>query len=124
MSDVGLFARRWWGVLGSPGAVRYAQGGVLTDAERARRERIRLEAVERFEGGEKSREIAAVLRVSERSVERWRRARRECGKAGVASKGSPGRPRLSDVQIVRLERELERGPLVHGWAVSGGRWRG
>lgn len=88
----------------------------MTDAERARRERIRLEAVERFEGGEKSREIAAVLRVSERSVERWRRAWRECGKAGVASKGSPGRPRLSDVQIVRLERELERGPLVHGWA--------
>lgn len=88
----------------------------MTDAERARRERIRLEAVERFEGGEKSREIAAVLRVSERSVERWRRAWREYGKSGVASKGSPGRPRLSDVQIVRLERELERGPLLHGWA--------
>jgi transposase len=72
--------------------------------------------VERFEGGQKNREIAAALRVSERSVERWRRAWRQRGEAGVLSKGSPGRPRLSDAQIARLERELERGPLVHGWA--------
>ncbi|MET8702706.1 winged helix-turn-helix domain-containing protein [Kitasatospora sp. NPDC004723] len=95
--------------------MRYAQGGGLTDAERAARERIRQQAVERFEGGEKNREIAAALRVSVRSVERWRRQWREGGSAGVASKGSPGRPKLSDAQIVRLERELERGPLAHGW---------
>ncbi|MEU3855512.1 hypothetical protein [Streptomyces sp. NPDC029554] len=30
--------------------------------------------MERFEGGEKNGEIAAALRVSERSVERWRQA--------------------------------------------------
>ncbi|WP_268985527.1 winged helix-turn-helix domain-containing protein [Streptomyces sp. CC228A] len=88
----------------------------MTDAGRAARERIRLLAVERFEGGEKDREIAAALRVSERSVERWRRQWRACGEAGVLSKGSPGRTRLSEMQIARLERELERGPLVHGWA--------
>ncbi|WP_280686336.1 helix-turn-helix domain-containing protein [Kitasatospora sp. MAA19] len=69
----------------------------------------------RFEGGEKNREIAAALRVSERSVERWRRQWRERGESGVASKGSPGRPRLSEAQVARLEKELERGPLVHGW---------
>ncbi|MER6075961.1 winged helix-turn-helix domain-containing protein [Streptomyces sp. NPDC001093] len=96
--------------------MRYAQGGGLTDAGRAARERVRLQAVERFEGGQKNREIAAALRVSERSVERWRRQWRERGEAGVASKGSPGRPRLSEKQIARLERELERGPLAHGWA--------
>lgn len=79
------------------------------------RERIRLEAVERFGRGEKSREIAVILRVSKRSVERWRRAWRERGEAGVLSKGSPGRPRLGPAQIARLERELERGPLAHGW---------
>ncbi|MGW7332595.1 IS630 family transposase [Streptomyces sp. NPDC054840] len=72
--------------------------------------------MERFGDGQKNREIAAALRVSERSVERWRRQWRERGEAGVLSKGSPGRPRLSDAQIVRLERELERGPLVHVWA--------
>ncbi|MFD8301330.1 IS630 family transposase [Streptomyces sp. NPDC059690] len=96
--------------------MRYAQGGGLTDAERAARERIRLQAVVRFEGGETNREVAAALRVSERSVERWRRAWREHGEAGVLSQGSPGRCLLSETQIARLERELERGPLVHGWA--------
>nr|WP_134008997.1 winged helix-turn-helix domain-containing protein [Streptomyces sp. 846.5] len=95
--------------------MRYPQGGGLTDAERAGRERVRLQAVVGFEAGEKNREIAAALRVSERSVERWRRQWREEGLAGVASKGSPGRPQLSDGQIARLERELERGPLAHGW---------
>ncbi|MFD8474285.1 winged helix-turn-helix domain-containing protein [Streptomyces globisporus] len=96
--------------------MRYPQGGGLTDAERIARERVRLQAVAGFEVGEKNREIAASLRVSQRSVERWRRQWREDGLAGVASKGSPGRPRLSGTQIARLARELERGPLAHGWA--------
>ncbi|MET7516997.1 winged helix-turn-helix domain-containing protein [Streptomyces sp. NPDC005480] len=96
--------------------MRYPQGGGLTDAERAGREQVRLQAVACFERGEKNRETAAALRVSERSVERWRRQWREEGQAGVASKGSPGRSRLSDTQIAKLERELERGPLAHGWA--------
>ncbi|MFE6554583.1 transposase [Streptomyces sp. NPDC057746] len=96
--------------------MRFAQGGGLTDAERTKRERLRLEAVERFEAVQKNGEIAAAVRISVRSVERWRRAWRESGEAGVLSKGSPGRSRLSAVQIARLERELERGPLAHGWA--------
>ncbi|MFJ5833575.1 hypothetical protein [Streptomyces sp. NPDC093089] len=62
--------------------------------------------------------MAAVLRVSERSVERWRRQWRERGKAGALSKGSPVRPRLSDTQIARFERELERGPLIHDTSVE------
>ncbi|WP_421673667.1 IS630 family transposase [Streptomyces europaeiscabiei] len=95
--------------------MRYPQGGGLTDAERGARERVRLQAVACFESGTKSREVAAALRVSERSVERWRRQWRENGHVGVASKGSPGRPRLSDAQMARLLRELERGPLAHGW---------
>jgi len=87
----------------------------LTNAGRAARERIRLQTMERFEDGDKNREIATALRVSERSVERWLSQWRERGEAGVLSKGSPGRPRLGEKQIVGLERELERGPLVHGW---------
>ncbi|MFJ6563104.1 helix-turn-helix domain-containing protein [Streptomyces sp. NPDC091412] len=46
--------------------MRYAQGGGLTDAGRAARERVRLQAVERSEDGQKNREIAAALRVSVR----------------------------------------------------------
>ncbi|MFG2351563.1 winged helix-turn-helix domain-containing protein [Streptomyces phaeochromogenes] len=95
--------------------MRYPQGRGLTDAERAGRGRVRLQAVACFEGGERNREIAAALRVSERSVERWRRQWREEGLAGLASKGSPGRPRLSGMRMTRLERELQRGPLAHGW---------
>nr|WP_235002615.1 helix-turn-helix domain-containing protein [Actinacidiphila paucisporea] len=81
-------------------------------------------AVERFDAkAQREGEIAAELRVSERSVERWRRTWRERGEAGVLSKGSPGRPWLSEAQIKRAERELGRGPLVHGWADRQG-WRG
>nr|WP_107467609.1 winged helix-turn-helix domain-containing protein [Streptomyces sp. MA5143a] len=96
--------------------MRYAQGGGLTDAERTTRERLRLQAVERFESGQKNAQIAAALWISLRSVERWRRAWREGGETGVLSKGAPGRPRLSEAQIARPEQELVRGPLAHGWA--------
>ncbi|MFE5894777.1 helix-turn-helix domain-containing protein [Streptomyces sp. NPDC056462] len=51
--------------------MRHPQGGGLTDVERAARERVRRQAVTRFEAGGKNREIAATLRASERSVERW-----------------------------------------------------
>lgn len=67
---------------------------------------MRLDAVPRLEAGATDRAVATALRVSERSVERWRRQWREGGAAGVVSEGSPGRPRLSDKQITRLEREL------------------
>ncbi|MFC8721051.1 helix-turn-helix domain-containing protein [Kitasatospora sp. NPDC057198] len=104
--------------------MRYAQGGGSTDAERAARERIRQQAVERFEGGEKSRGVAAALRAGVRSVERWRRQWREGGSGGIASKGSPGQPRLSGNQIAMLERELERGPLAHGRQDQRWTWHG
>ncbi|MFJ1600590.1 helix-turn-helix domain-containing protein [Streptomyces sp. NPDC088261] len=51
--------------------------------------------MECFESGQKNAEVAAALRISVRSVERWRRAWREGGEAGVLSKGSPGSPRCS-----------------------------
>ncbi|MEU0039205.1 helix-turn-helix domain-containing protein [Streptomyces sp. NPDC006333] len=94
--------------MSAPVALACAQGGGLTDAERNTRERLRLQAVERFEGGQENAEIAAALRISVRSVERWRRAWRECGEVGVLSKGSPGRSRLSEDRIARLKR--------HGWS--------
>ncbi|WP_417801341.1 helix-turn-helix domain-containing protein [Streptomyces maoxianensis] len=79
-----------------------------------------------FEGGEKNWEIAAALRVSERSVERWRRQWRENGHARV---GWPPRGHLAD-----LDCPTGRWP---GWSeswsavrchtagpISGGPWRG
>ncbi|MFG3292848.1 helix-turn-helix domain-containing protein [Streptomyces sp. NPDC048179] len=52
--------------------MRYPQGGGLTDAQRAPRERVGLDTVARFEAGDRNKAIAEALRVSERSVERWR----------------------------------------------------
>nr|WP_234440015.1 helix-turn-helix domain-containing protein [Streptomyces bicolor] len=60
--------------------MRYAQGGGLTDERRAFREKLRLQAAERFRQGEKNTVIAHDLRVSVRSVQRWRRLGRSTGR--------------------------------------------
>lgn len=94
-------------------AVGYAQGGGLTDGERTARERIRLQAVARRGRGEEQGDSRRVA--GERAV----------GGAGGAGPGAsaagPGccrRARRTGRSSARyrLERELERGPLVHGWA--------
>ncbi|MFI6769250.1 helix-turn-helix domain-containing protein [Streptomyces sp. NPDC050355] len=59
--------------------MRYAQGGGLGPHEQAERERIRMLAAEGFDRGEKNTAIAKGLRVSVRSVERWRRSWRDNG---------------------------------------------
>ncbi|MFD4925791.1 helix-turn-helix domain-containing protein [Streptomyces goshikiensis] len=69
------------------GEVRYPEGGGLTAERRAFREGIRLQAGERFAAGEKTAVIAKELRVSVRSVERWRRAWREGGMEALRSAG-------------------------------------
>ncbi|MYV92432.1 helix-turn-helix domain-containing protein, partial [Streptomyces sp. SID1034] len=54
--------------------MRYPQGGGLTAERQAFRERVRMEAVAMFADGRGSTEIAKELRVSVRSVQRWRRS--------------------------------------------------
>lgn len=95
--------------------MRYAQGGGLTAERRLLRERIRYEAGERFGRGERTAVIAKCLRVGERSVERWRRVWWEGGMTALASAGPPKLPKVSDEQFAILEKELARGPAVHGW---------
>lgn len=95
--------------------MRYAQGGGLTPAEQDKRESLRLEAAKRFEAGETTAVIAAELRVTERSVQRWRRAFEHGGVAALASTGPSSTERLSAEQWQRLEAELRRGPLAHGF---------
>jgi transposase-like protein len=90
--------------------MRYADGGGLTAERRAAREGIRLEAGQRFARGDRTSDIAKDLRVSERSVEQWRRAWREGGIEGLKSKGPAKRPKLSDERFALLEKELAKGP--------------
>jgi transposase len=95
--------------------MRYAQGGGLTPQEQERRERLRMDAAEHFARGEKTSAIAKRLRVSERSVRRRRHAWERGGTDALRSAGPVSTERLSPGQWERLERELERGPLAHGW---------
>jgi transposase len=96
--------------------MRYAQGGGLTAEGRRRREIVRLAAVEMFERRALVADIAAELRVSERSVQRWRRAWEAGGAPGLASKGQAARCRLSRDQLAKLDRVLDAGPAASGWA--------
>ncbi|GGL95558.1 hypothetical protein GCM10010129_44310 [Streptomyces fumigatiscleroticus] len=66
---------------------RYVQGGGLTPAEQGKREAVRLEAARWFEAGTGTTRIAAELRVTERSVRRWRAAWRRGGTAALVSAG-------------------------------------
>lgn len=64
--------------------MRYAQGGDFTEKGHRRREQVRISAVEKFEQHVPAAEIAAELRVTERSVRRWRQAWEAEGAAGLA----------------------------------------
>jgi transposase len=95
--------------------VRYAQGGGLTAERRAFREQLRGRAAERFVQGDDNAVIAHQLRVSVRSVQRWRLAWTHGGVSALASTGPASLPRLSDELFVVLEAELDRGAVAHGW---------
>ena len=99
--------------------MRYAQRGGYTPAEQQRRERLR--AAERFARGDTTSQVARDLRVTEGSVRRWRRAWRDGGTGALKSRGPVSREGLTPQQFARLEAELSKGPLAHGFA-SDQRW--
>ncbi|AEY85341.1 IS630 family transposase [Streptomyces hygroscopicus subsp. jinggangensis 5008] len=74
-----------------------------------------MEAAERFAQGDESTVIAHDLRVSIRSVQRWRKAWSQGGPRSLASKGPASLPLLSDELFAVLEHELAKGPVAHGW---------
>ncbi|WP_406346875.1 winged helix-turn-helix domain-containing protein [Streptomyces sp. NBC_00648] len=86
--------------------MRYPQGGGLTPERQAFRERLRLAASERFAAGASNAEVAKDLRVSVRSVQRWRRIWHDAGTEGLRPTEPLSRPRL---------QELAKGPAAHGW---------
>jgi putative transposase len=96
--------------------MRYADGGGLTAAERARREQVRLAAADQIEAGASDREIAARFRVTRMSANRWRRALAAGGRAALMSKGPGGGPcKLAAAQVSELEAVLDAGPAAQGW---------
>ncbi len=93
----------------TPGGMRYPDGGGLTATGRARRESVRLQAVQMFEHDVSGAQVAHRLRVSTKSAYQWRRRWRAGGKAALASKGPGGAVcRLSGAQLGRLRAALHR----------------
>ncbi|MFI2642118.1 helix-turn-helix domain-containing protein [Streptomyces sp. NPDC018610] len=104
--------------------MRYPEGGGLTAEWRAFREGIRLQAGERFAAGEKTAVIAKDLRVSVRSVERWR-------VPGARAAWKPCAPRVrrtprpSPMPSSRnSKRNSARGRQRTGSTISAGPWSG
>lgn len=95
--------------------MRYAQGGGLTDERQAFREKLRMAAAERFVQADDNAVIAHDLRVSVRSVQRWRKAWSQDGPRALTSRGPASLPLLSDELFAVLEQELTKGPVAHGW---------
>jgi len=98
--------------------MRYAQRGGYTPAEQQRREQLRLDSAARFARGDKISQIAHDLRVTPGSVRRWHRAWEEGGTGALRSRGPVSAERLSARQWARLELELGKGPLAHGFAAD------
>ena len=95
--------------------MRYAQGGGLADERRVFREQLRLQVAEWFRQGDENTVIAYDLRVSVRSVQRWRKAWSQGGSpvwanasAGCVTRRDDGgarRARLAEI-ITDLARQL------------------
>src|SRR5271167_1067360 len=97
--------------------MRYPDGGGLTAEQRARREKVRLEAADMIEAGAKDPEIARRFRVSRMSANRWRRALAAGGREALASKGAGGaKCKLTPAQVTELEAVLDEGPAACGYA--------
>jgi hypothetical protein len=76
------------------GVMRYPDGGGLTAADRARREKVQLEAAGMIEAGASDTEVARRLWVSRMSANRWRRTLAAGGREALPSKGAGGADRL------------------------------
>jgi putative transposase len=88
----------------------------MSMAARARRQAVREQAAQMFAQAQPTCEIAARLRVSEKSVREWRRRWKTGGVAALASKGAGGAEcKLTAEQREQLTTALDEGPAVHGW---------
>lgn len=86
------------------------RGSIEQAAERRRK------AIELFEQGRSSREVAEAVKASVRSVNEWRQRHREQGEAGIAArKGGGSPPKLTEEQRAELIALLDKGALAAGF---------
>src|SRR5256886_12524813 len=81
-----------WRCVRYAGGMRYAEGGGLTAAERARREQVRMAAADLIEAGASDPEGAKRFRVTRMAANRWRRGPAPRGRRAWGSRGPGGGP--------------------------------
>jgi transposase len=78
--------------------------------------RRRMRAADLFRRGKRQAEVARELGVSAETASEWHRRWSEGGRAALAGAGRAGRRRrLSDAQLVEVERALLEGPRGNGF---------
>jgi len=95
--------------------MRYADGGGLTDAERAQREAVRMSAADDFDQGATYQQVAGKYRVAQKSAWQWWNTWKTKGRTGLLSKGPASQCRLTGEQLRELASMLDDGPAPHGW---------
>lgn len=91
--------------------------GVKRDFEAL--ERRRMEAARLLRQGIKEAEVARCVGVHRQSVNRWASELAAKGRRGLKQAGRAGRkPRLSEKELEKLERGLQRGPEALGYATG------
>jgi len=82
-------------------------------------EQRRLKAARLLEQGVHQSEVARCVGVHRQSVSRWARQLEQVGRAGLKRAGRAGRkPKLSVVELKRVEQGLKRGPEALGYSTS------
>src|SRR5579863_3015194 len=79
-------------------------------------ERRRMEGAQLLRQGVPQAEVARQLGVHRQSISRWALQLEEKGLRGLKQAGRAGRkPELSEEDLVRIERQLKRGPKAFGY---------
>lgn len=79
-------------------------------------EQRRIHAVKLLQDGHGIRQTARMIGASPSSVVRWRDAHKKGGQKALASKPPPSRPpKLSDKQLLKLQKLLLKGPKASGY---------
>src|SRR5262245_6180227 len=79
-------------------------------------EKRRLRAAALLEDGIHEAEVARRVGAHRQSVNRWKRALEESGRAALKKAGRAGRkPLLSEAKLRSIERDLKRGPEALGY---------
>jgi transposase len=94
--------------------------GVRRDSEAFRKlEQRRFLAARLLQQGASQAEVARQVQASRQSVSRWAQQLEQGGRQGLRKAGRSGRkPRLSTIDLRRIERGLKRGPRALGYETN------